>query len=76
MSQLFTVPHRHFFQAAQNRLYRYLTRRLDDDVVFMNWSYETDPPMGIPLDPSDEADRYPIQPVSYTHLTLPTILRV
>ena len=61
MSQLFTVPHRHIFQAAQNGLYRYFTRRLDDDVVFMNWCYETDPPMRIPLDPSDEPDRYPIQ---------------
>lgn len=61
MTQLFAVPHRHFFQAAQNGFYRYLTRRLDDDAVFMNWCYETDPPMGIPLDPGDEADRYAIQ---------------
>jgi fatty-acid O-methyltransferase len=61
MPQLFTMPRRHIYQAAQNALYRYVTRRLDDDVVFMNWAYETDPPMGIPLDPSDEADRYPIQ---------------
>jgi fatty-acid O-methyltransferase len=61
MSQVFTMPRRHIFQAAQNGLYRYMTPRLGHDVVFMNWCYETDPPMGIPLDPSDEADRYPIQ---------------
>lgn len=61
MPQLFIMPRRHIYQAAQNGLYRYMTRRFDDDVVFMNWAYETDPPMGIPLDPSDEADRYPIQ---------------
>jgi ubiquinone/menaquinone biosynthesis C-methylase UbiE len=48
-------------QAIQNRFYGYLTRRVDDDVLFMNWSYETDPPMGIALDPADEPDRYPIQ---------------
>jgi len=48
MSQLFTMPRRHFFQAAQNGICRCLSRRLDDDVVFMNWCYETDPPMGIP----------------------------
>ncbi|MCV7260374.1 class I SAM-dependent methyltransferase [Mycobacterium shimoidei] len=41
-----------------------MTRRLrqgDDDVVFLNWGYEEDPPMGLPLDPSDEPNRYSIQ---------------
>lgn len=61
MTQVLIEPRRQLFQAAQNGIYRYMTRRLDDDVVFMNWSYETDPPMGIPLDPADEPDRYPIQ---------------
>ena len=40
-----------------------MTRRLgqDDDVVFLNWGYEEDPPMGLPLDESDEPNRYSIQ---------------
>jgi SAM-dependent methyltransferase len=42
-------------------MYRYIAHRADDDVLFMNWAYEEDPPMGIPLDPSDEPHRYPIQ---------------
>lgn len=39
------------------------TRRLsdDDDVQFLNWGYEEDPPMGLPLDPADEPNRYYIQ---------------
>lgn len=48
-------------RASQNWLYRYVTRRLPDDVVFMNWGFEEDPPMAIPLDAGDEADRYSIQ---------------
>lgn len=43
--------------------YPYMTRRLNqnEDVVFLNWGYEEDPPMGIPLDESDEPNRYSIQ---------------
>ncbi|MFN8101293.1 MAG: class I SAM-dependent methyltransferase [Mycobacterium sp.] len=45
--------------------YPFMTKRLagagDKDVVFLNWGYEEDPPMGIPLDAADEADRYSIQ---------------
>lgn len=39
------------------------TRRLSeaDDVQFLNWGYEEDPPMGLPLDPADEPNRYYIQ---------------
>jgi fatty-acid O-methyltransferase len=44
-----------------NRMYRYIARRADDDVLFMNWAYEENPPMAIPLEPSDDAHRYPIQ---------------
>ena len=33
----------------------------DDDTVFMNWGYEEDPPMALPLAESDEANRYSIQ---------------
>jgi ubiquinone/menaquinone biosynthesis C-methylase UbiE len=32
-----------------------------DDTVFMNWGYEEDPPMALPLAESDEPNRYPIQ---------------
>ncbi|ABK70254.1 SAM-dependent methlyltransferase [Mycolicibacterium smegmatis] len=49
-------------QQAQKLVYRYATRRLkDDDVVFLNYGYEEDPPMGIPLSESDELNRYSIQ---------------
>ena len=61
MTRAPSMPERHFFQAAQNALYRYATRRFENDVIFMNWAYETDPPMDIELTPADELDRYPIQ---------------
>ncbi|ORW26183.1 phthiotriol/phenolphthiotriol dimycocerosates methyltransferase [Mycobacterium palustre] len=32
-----------------------------DDTVFMNWGYEEDPPMALPLSESDEPHRYSIQ---------------
>jgi ubiquinone/menaquinone biosynthesis C-methylase UbiE len=43
--------------------YPLMTRRLagKEDVVFLNWGYEEDPPMGLPLDESDEPNRYSIQ---------------
>jgi hypothetical protein len=28
-----------------------------DDVQFLNWGYEEDPPLGLPLDASDEPNR-------------------
>ncbi|OBK19157.1 methyltransferase [Mycobacterium asiaticum] len=37
------------------------TRQVGDDVVFFNFGYEEDPPMGLPLDPADEPNRYCIQ---------------
>lgn len=37
------------------------TRQVGDDVVFFNFGYEEDPPMGLPLASSDEPDRYCIQ---------------
>ncbi|OBB75484.1 SAM-dependent methyltransferase [Mycobacterium sp. 852014-52144_SCH5372336] len=47
---------------TQKRDYRSLTRRFDgDDVFFLNYGYEEDPPMAITLDGSDEPHRYPIQ---------------
>jgi ubiquinone/menaquinone biosynthesis C-methylase UbiE len=51
-----------FTQHAQKFIYRYATRRLDaEDVVFLNYGYEEDPPMGVPLSASDEPNRFPIQ---------------
>ncbi len=42
--------------------YPLLSRRFgEDDVVFLNYGYEADPPMGLPLDESDERNRYGIQ---------------
>ncbi|MFZ1161737.1 phthiotriol/phenolphthiotriol dimycocerosates methyltransferase [Mycobacterium sp.] len=42
--------------------YPLLSRRFgEDDVVFLNYGYEADPPLGLPLDESDERNRYGIQ---------------
>ena len=42
--------------------YRFLSRLLiRDDVLFLNYGYEEDPPMALPLAASDELDRFPIQ---------------
>jgi ubiquinone/menaquinone biosynthesis C-methylase UbiE len=37
------------------------TRQVGDDVVFFNFGYEEDPPMALPLAPSDEPNRFGIQ---------------
>ena len=51
-----------FVQSFQNYFYRYVTRRLGaDDVLFLNYGYEEDPPMGVPLSASDEPNRFSIQ---------------
>lgn len=42
--------------------YPFLTRRLHEEgVIFLNYAYETDPPMAIPLAPDEEPDRACIQ---------------
>jgi cytochrome P450/SAM-dependent methyltransferase len=42
--------------------YPFLTRRWNkEDVVFLNFGYEEEPPMGLPLDDSDEPNRFCIQ---------------
>ncbi len=42
--------------------YPFLTRRLHQEgVVFLNYAYETDPPMNIPLAPEDEPHRTCVQ---------------
>jgi ubiquinone/menaquinone biosynthesis C-methylase UbiE len=52
-----------WFKNLMNKYwYPFVTRKWDqEDVVFLNWGYEEDPPMGLPLDPSDERNRYCIQ---------------
>src|SRR5690348_5966078 len=43
-------------------VYPFLTRVLgDDEVLFLNWAYDEEPPMALPLAASDEPNRYPIQ---------------
>ena len=53
--------------ATYKKLFRYwyplMTKRLGqgDDVQFLNWGYEEDPPLGLPLEAADETNRYSIQ---------------
>jgi fatty-acid O-methyltransferase len=50
------------YYASQRFVYRAIARRLSaDDVVFLNYGYEDDPPMGLPLSVSDEPNRFFIQ---------------
>ena len=42
--------------------YPFITRRLQqDEVLFLNYAFEADPPMGLPLTPADEPNRASIQ---------------
>ena len=54
--------------------YPFLTRRLQGEgVIFLNYAYECEPPMGIPLSPKEEPDRACIQ--LYHHVGSQTDLR-
>jgi len=54
--------------------YPFLTRRLrDEEVLFLNYAFETDPPMGLPLPPADEPNRACIQ--LYHHVATQVELR-
>ena len=54
--------------------YPFLTHRLHDEgVVFLNYAYETDPPLGIPLTAEDEKDRACVQ--LYHHVATQADLR-
>jgi SAM-dependent methyltransferase len=54
--------------------YPFLTRRLHGEgVLFLNYAYEEEPPMGIPLAPGDEPDRACIQ--LYHHVATQVELR-
>src|SRR6266853_3776490 len=54
--------------------YPFLTRRLQgEEVLFLNYAFETEPPMGLPLDPADEPNRACIQ--LYHHVATQVELR-
>lgn len=54
--------------------YPFLTRRLHgEEVLFLNYAYDEDPPMGIPLAPGDELNRACIQ--LYHHVAAQVELR-
>jgi len=54
--------------------YPFLTRRLrGGEVLFLNYAFETDPPVGLPLDSADEPDRACIQ--LYHHVASQVDLR-
>ena len=63
-SYLSDMPGTAVKNVMNNAWYPAITRRIaqnEEDVVFLNWGYEEDPPMGLPLAPSDEPNRYYIQ---------------
>ena len=54
--------------------YPFLTRRLrSEEVLFLNYAFETDPPVGLPLEPGDEPNRACIQ--LYHHVASQVELR-
>jgi len=53
--------YRLFNHRVQKLIYPAITRRLAHDSVFLNYGYEEDPPMAIPLDARDEGSRFPTQ---------------
>ena len=54
--------------------YPFLTRRLQgEEVLFLNYAFETDPPLGLPLAPADEPNRACIQ--LYHHVATQVDLR-
>ena len=58
LKNLVTTPYLKFFA---KHYYPFITRIGGDDLVFMNLGYEEDPPMALPLEASDEPNRFPIQ---------------
>lgn len=57
-----TVIRRWLYPLHARLWYPLTTRYLSGDgVTFMNWGYEEDPPMALPLDAADEPGRYAIQ---------------
>lgn len=60
LERLFSIPRVRRF--IWQMWYPFLTRRLrEEDVLFLNYAFETDPPVGLPLTPEDEPNRACIQ---------------
>lgn len=53
--------------------YPALTRQMKGEVLFLNYAFETDPPLGLPLEPEDEPNRTCIQ--LYHHVASQVDLR-
>lgn len=61
-------------QAIIRLWYPFVTRRLrGEEVLFLNYGFETEPPMGLPLSPANEPDRACIQ--LYHHVATQVDLR-
>ncbi len=61
-------------KAIWRHWYPFLTRRLHgEEVLFLNYAFETDPPMDLPLPPADEPNRACIQ--LYHHVATQVDLR-
>ena len=62
LTKVVALSHQRFGKIVSKYGYNLVTRRLgDDEVLFLNWGYEEEPPMGLPLEPSDEPDRLCVQ---------------
>ena len=65
LERLFSMPA--VRKAIWRLWYPFLTRRLrDEEVLFLNYAFETDPPLSLKLEPADEPNRACIQ--LYHHL--------
>jgi ubiquinone/menaquinone biosynthesis C-methylase UbiE len=62
LTKVVALSHQRFGKLVSKYGYNLVTRRLGaDEVLFLNWGYEEEPPMGLPLEPADEPDRLCIQ---------------
>lgn len=72
LERLFSIPRVRRF--IWQMWYPFLTRRLrEEDVLFLNYAYETDPPVGLALSAGDEPNRACIQ--LYHHVASQVDLR-
>jgi len=59
-------------KAIWRQWYPFLTRRLrTEEVIFLNYAFESDPPVGLPLAPEDEPNRACIQLYNHTASQVP-----
>jgi ubiquinone/menaquinone biosynthesis C-methylase UbiE len=62
VTKVVNLSHRRFGKIVGKYGYSLITKRLGtDEVLFLNWGYDEDPPMDLQLEPADEIDRYCIQ---------------